>query len=100
MFIRQIGNGRASHVTIYTRILDDFKDFLQNLLYFNLISIFELKIARPSLVCSFKIYEWSLEDGDLNTQLFSEVEHFMKTGIVTVVHLLFTVPIIAQPSGR
>ena len=30
-------------------------------------------------MCSFKIYEWSLEDGDLNTQLFTEVELFMKS---------------------
>ena len=70
-------------MTISARILDDFKDFLLNLLYFNLISIFELKIARPSLLCSFRIYEWSPEDGDVNTQLFTEVELFMRSGMET-----------------
>ena len=60
-------------------------------MYFNLISIFELKIARPSLVCSFMINEWSLEDRDLNTQLFTEVELFMKSCIVTVGHLIIII---------
>ena len=87
MFIRQIGNVRASYVTISARIFDDFQDFLQNLLFFNLISIFELEIARPSLVCNFMIYEWFLDDADHNTQLFTEVELFMKSSIVTVGHL-------------
>ena len=57
-------------------------------MYFNQISIFELKIARPSLGLSFMVYEWSLADGDLNTQFFTRVELFMRSGMVTVAHLV------------
>ena len=57
-------------------------------MYFNLISIFELKIARPSLECSFKVQRWSLEDDYPNTQLFTRVEVFMRSGMVIVADLI------------
>ena len=57
-------------------------------MYFNLISIFELKIARPSLECSFKVQQWSLTDDDPNSQLFTRVELFMRSCIVTVADLV------------
>ena len=34
-------------------------------------------------MCSFKIYKWYLEDGDVNMQLFTEVELFMRAGMET-----------------
>ena len=59
-------------------------NFQVNFVHINLISIFEFKSSTRPPVWGFMVWEWFLDDVQLKSKLFTEVELFMKLHTHTV----------------